>query len=662
MGRVHTSDRFVAIEIAYESAWGTVATTGFERISPVTDPGETLSTNRGTLSVPNEYSSPAGARTSYDYGRGFVKGEITLLPSYNSRAFAILLRELNGGNEGLGGGFRGPSGSIPTGSPSRYSTHVFFPASFQATTPVGNEGGVSRPLTIRVWKSGPDQTGTIDRWVSSLVTGMKWEQPTDSRPKVTFRFIGKQLSTLAATGLAPYAIQGFRVVNGGSGTDTAVNFDGTSAGNLLNFSTRAGNVYTLTRDVQATTLAIQTGNRIVLNGFYLNYSVSYTPNLGVVDDNGALVPIRLQDLKNRTSQPVCPGIFQTGASLANNAEIRAFNIDFESHVDIDPAFITSPDALLKPAHLDRWECTGDLTLAVEQDYYGSTKPHFEFNAKTLSQLRLRYVSDTNAFTGGSDGASMPFCFDLWLNSVRWKSSRPNLSAVGNPPHPVEFEALNGSYAAASYAWGASPSAQTGQWMIQTVSDMLDAVNTGAVAATPPTDILVPPQVQTAFVPPAAKDTSNWTGGANVETDDADFAYTTTINTVETYSDFSWLLDDPVAGIFSDGVLETIEVRLDSRKGASAVGSGTYTISAAISLDAGSTWSAYQESAALTVDETPISLSGTTTGWDLWGLGGALGADLSDLKIRMKSTGSGTLTSPRWEVEFAAVRVTWHAGP
>lgn len=204
MPRTHSGEPYAGVDIAYETAWGTVATTGFVRVYPLIEPGESFRITQTPITPPRGMTS-GGGRSDFDYGRRFVEGEITMRVAYNSQAFGMLLRELHGGIDN-DGSFSSPSGAgAPTGSPSGYRTHEFVPNFYTSATAL-YEGGMPRGLTVRAWKSGISDAGTIDRWVGCLVTGLKLEQPENGPLRATFRFIGKQLSQLAATGLSITAV------------------------------------------------------------------------------------------------------------------------------------------------------------------------------------------------------------------------------------------------------------------------------------------------------------------------------------------------------------------------------------------------------------------------------------------------------------------------
>jgi hypothetical protein len=195
---VHGSDQYVGAEIADQTAWQTVATTGFVRLKLIA-PGSASSLDRKQLPAIKEITSWGGL-TTYDIGGGWCKGSITLLPDYNDVGFCMLLRGLTGGVDLLGDGFKLPSGTTPTPSPSGYATHNFVPFSYTYTTS-GYEGAVPKGFTLREWRVGKTKTSStwIARYTGVLVTGMTWEQPERGRAKVTFSWIGKSLEAQVAT-------------------------------------------------------------------------------------------------------------------------------------------------------------------------------------------------------------------------------------------------------------------------------------------------------------------------------------------------------------------------------------------------------------------------------------------------------------------------------
>jgi len=68
----------------------------------------------------------------------------------------------------------------------------------------------------------------------------------------------------------------------GSGNDGTVDFDGT---NTFSFASKSGNTYTLTRDVESTTLTIQSGITLKTEGYRIFSQVSIT-NHGTISANG----------------------------------------------------------------------------------------------------------------------------------------------------------------------------------------------------------------------------------------------------------------------------------------------------------------------------------------------------------------------------------------
>lgn len=387
MGRVHTPEPYNGIEIAYETTWGVVQTTGFVRVPYVVEPGESLRITQEVVNPPRGMTS-GGARSEFDYGRRFVEGEITLRPAYNSQSIGMLLKELCGGIDINAATASPTGGGAPGGAPSGYATHEFLQNTYTATT-AGYEGGVGKGLTIRAWKSGTNDTGTIDRFVGCIVTKLKISQPENGPMVWTFTFIGKQLSQLAATGLTIQAVP------------------------------------------------------------------------------ANLVIARFRDFKNnnKLTHPVCNAIFAVKADLSVDYHVRSFECTFDTKIELDRAFITNPDDVQKPAHVDKWEVTGQMVTSLQQDYGAVGRPHYEFVNGLASALRIRWVSESLAFDGGSDANRMPWALDLWLKSIDWADSKPNLSEPGNPPHPIQFRSQLGTYTAGQHANISSPS---GLFLLQLV--------------------------------------------------------------------------------------------------------------------------------------------------------------------------------------------------
>jgi hypothetical protein len=71
----------------------------------------------------------------------------------------------------------------------------------------------------------------------------------------------------------------------GTGSDGAITFDGTTT--YAGFSTLSGSTYTLTRDVQATTIVVNTGVQLNAAGYRI-LATQYVANAGVMRPQGAL--------------------------------------------------------------------------------------------------------------------------------------------------------------------------------------------------------------------------------------------------------------------------------------------------------------------------------------------------------------------------------------
>lgn len=369
MTLVHGFDTYSAVEFAEETTWGTAATTGWIRVGPLVAPGDQLRLERDALQRAREMGF-GGEPTTYGYGGARVVGSFSFLPSYNSTALGKLQKHA------LGQGTEAtipnalPNGSTPGGTPSGYATHMQWPSGFGGVT-AGWEGGISKGLTIRVWKSGPDDTGKLQTYAGCIPIAFLWDQGEERRPVVTVTFIGKSLQTSNASGLTP--------------------------------------------------AALQTG----------------------------LVPIGVRDFMNRPTQPVCPGISKVNSALALDWNLRSFRINIEGQIEPTKPFLNSLDAMEKPVHVGKWKVTGSAETLLEQTFGvdsgpGTRYPSLEHEkSEKSSKIRLRYVSDTNAYDGGSEANRAPYVYDFLLTNVIWRDVRHPVADFGAIRQRLEFETATG---------------------------------------------------------------------------------------------------------------------------------------------------------------------------------------------------------------------------
>jgi len=179
---VRGSEPNTKVGIGIETAFGTAQTSGLLEL-PITS--ETLTINSGTLPESQEIRS-TGALSDIEDGRNFIQGTITIRPKYNSQAQAWMMCRSFGGMEVVTN-FKCTNGNSAGGSD--HYAHLFTTQAFSETT-TGSASAVPPTLTIYVWKSGVDTSGTVERFRGCTVTGWTWNQPEYDHPTLTFNIIG----------------------------------------------------------------------------------------------------------------------------------------------------------------------------------------------------------------------------------------------------------------------------------------------------------------------------------------------------------------------------------------------------------------------------------------------------------------------------------------
>jgi hypothetical protein len=189
---VRGNDPFTGVEFAEQTVdWKTAATSGFIS-APLMTEGMTL--ERDQLPVPKELGG-TGYREFFEYGRKFVRGTMTVLPRYDSKFMHKFLAhafysETLATDSWVDGTTLAGSGANPPGN-----SHIY---QFSPTLPKG--------LTIRVHKGG-QSLGKYDEFIGCMVNQFTIEQPENDVMRLTFTFLGYDITTASQSG-APAAISG----------------------------------------------------------------------------------------------------------------------------------------------------------------------------------------------------------------------------------------------------------------------------------------------------------------------------------------------------------------------------------------------------------------------------------------------------------------------
>lgn len=186
MVRVGSHDEFTAVEMKFETTYGTDPTWAAD-VFKVPHTGESLHYEVTEFPASEEFGTLGGLQ-SVDQGRRVVEGSMTFEPAYDTVWFWRMFSQAWGAeNLVLDQDMEGVAELT-------MNTHFFSPGT---GLPVG--------LALRVWKGG-SATGTVDTILGLIVTRMVWNQPRNNRATVTLDFLGKSI-TSAAPGGSPVALE-----------------------------------------------------------------------------------------------------------------------------------------------------------------------------------------------------------------------------------------------------------------------------------------------------------------------------------------------------------------------------------------------------------------------------------------------------------------------
>lgn len=184
MVKVRSSETdFVGIEIQEELTWNTEPAdwiSGNEFRAPFVS--EDIHFEDDVFPDSNEFAA-LGALIGIDKGRRIVRGSLVCEPQYNNIYFWKLFAQAWGAEDTKA------DESIYEAAVTGLNTHGFTPGS-----------GIPVGMSMRVWKSGPNDAGSRDLVTGLIVTRMVWDQPEGDRCTVTFDFIGGDITTEAVVG------------------------------------------------------------------------------------------------------------------------------------------------------------------------------------------------------------------------------------------------------------------------------------------------------------------------------------------------------------------------------------------------------------------------------------------------------------------------------
>jgi len=184
MVRVRSFDAKVGVQIKFEATWGVDPGTWGTNAFRVAFNAEDFHWEDDVLPDSAEFT-PLGALLDIDKQRRIVRGSLTCEPQYNNIYFWMLFSQVWGTENVVQDRSILDDAALATG----LNTHIWTPGT---ATPLG--------LSMQVFMSGPDTSGSALQINGLLITRMVWDHPTGDRPTVTFEWIGKQITTIAATG------------------------------------------------------------------------------------------------------------------------------------------------------------------------------------------------------------------------------------------------------------------------------------------------------------------------------------------------------------------------------------------------------------------------------------------------------------------------------
>lgn len=159
---------------------------------------ETLTVNRALMNK-NRESGLLGATGELDYGSRLVRGQIKTRGRFNSTLMAQMLAY------GCGGQYqrRSSVGTDGQACGATMSSHIFTLADLRSSV-TETAGGLSKSLTIIVWKGGESATPWREVFTGCMITGFEWNQPELDAPTLTFDVIG-QFALITQAGGSPTA-------------------------------------------------------------------------------------------------------------------------------------------------------------------------------------------------------------------------------------------------------------------------------------------------------------------------------------------------------------------------------------------------------------------------------------------------------------------------
>ncbi len=248
MVKIAGGDAVVGLVAAEQSTFATAVTldSKFRRVPII---GETTKLEREEIPASGEMGG-SGSRAYLDFGRSLIRGSIKFKLRYNLEAFLLFLGHLTGDevvidDEWVNGEANGTTGQSKC-------------LAFTTTQNVPNG------LTLRIFKSGPDDLGHYDLITGVIINTMTLTKGPDAAPEVEFGFIARSKTPTDASGETMLAVVGDEYIKSRSLAQSVTDFESrfqiglaNSSANLTTLNIRS---FTLNVDMRRDPTTAHTNN------------------------------------------------------------------------------------------------------------------------------------------------------------------------------------------------------------------------------------------------------------------------------------------------------------------------------------------------------------------------------------------------------------------
>jgi hypothetical protein len=258
MVKVKTSDQYYGVELKEEATWGTDPGTWGTASFQVPHSAENIKFSDEIFPESAEFGA-RGAFTGSEKGRRIVSGSLTVEPRYNEKWFWLLFAHCFSSEDVV------LDKDMAEAAATGMNTHLF-----NITGDMG--GSAIGGLSMRLFKSGSTDAGSIITVNGLVANRWVWDQPEGDRPKLTIDFIGSAYTPSAASGLSLPAL---------STTDIkvkAIDLERTGAGPPEASVIKFGNAAMTTLGVSGFTLTCDRG---------IETTAGYLHQLSTLDKPGA---------------------------------------------------------------------------------------------------------------------------------------------------------------------------------------------------------------------------------------------------------------------------------------------------------------------------------------------------------------------------------------